>query len=118
MNIATKCPCCNKIMLNDQNSLGSADSIVWKKLCVDNPSHKFILVWNIKTENVISLIVSNSSNLFYKFLPLENKISVFNSLPVATSKRSKPTMHIPYFDPLLNNWNKLLNKLKTYTIFS
>jgi hypothetical protein len=118
MNIPIKCPCCNKILLNQQNSLGTADSIVWKKLCVDNPNHKFILVWNIKTEHIISLIVSNSTNLFYKFLPLENKIAIFSNLAGATSKRSKTNTQIPYFNPELNNWNKLLNKLKTYTIFS
>lgn len=84
---------------------------IWKKFCNRHLNHTFSLIFDINTEMTISTHIS---------LPTKKSFTVYSwyyrdqKLQITTDSSNDI---LPWFEPDFNQWNKLINKLKTYTLF-
>lgn len=129
MKIPTKCPCCNDPLLSSFQESKSGPG-KWKKTCANKLSHKFTCMHDDNSEE-LTLIGVELSNKIYATWWLEGQKLVISSVippipssvipPVpSTSLYSSRESYIwlPYFDPDLSNYKKLIDKLRTYIVFS
>ena len=113
MQMPIKCPVCHGPLLNNYMYLPDTEQLY--KKCNKNINHDitFYGYWDgaDKDDNVSIMEIRNKgkSIIQWHFTYEEKRITVFT-----TDKRCQ----LPYFEPDFSNYKKLLNKIKTYIIFS
>jgi len=110
MILPDKCPYCNDVMLTYYREI--EENVIIIKEC------------ELHIDHLINLSSFNDENVVYKiviaFYKNEERARAFwlprqKSLMVLTNKVFVP---LPYFEPDLKNYKKLVEKIKTYLIFS
>lgn len=84
---------------------------IWKKSCNRHLNHTFSIIFDINSEMTISTHISlpvQKSFIIYSWYFADQKLQLNND----SSNNS-----LPWFEPDFKDWNKLINKLKTYTLF-
>lgn len=107
MKLSTHCPFCNDVMITEFTGTYKVS-----KFCAHRPTHyiKFIA---LETDDVFEIIIRISVN------PMSYAKWVFTSKSLRVEMTSISTpLYLPWFEPDLSNYNKLLQKLKTYMVFS
>jgi hypothetical protein len=106
MKIPTKCPRCNEPLLNQP--LYRFENL-WEKSCLKKTSHKFCIIFDGST-NLIKNYIVGQGNHTYQFDFINKKVFILN-------KNMTVNTELPYFDGNFYEWNKLILKLKQYTLF-
>jgi hypothetical protein len=119
MKTLTHCPKCHGPLLSEyigNRGLG----LLWKKDCYSFVDHRFYSRSSASDENKlydmqVSITMNPYTyanwNFFYNDLDIRKKVD--------SDELLRPLI-IPYFDPepLINDYDKLINKIKTLIIFS
>lgn len=109
MKMPIKCPTCGDILVNKYTNLPNGVSRL-TKMCTTKINHNIkFRAWDHDHE-IVNFIT----------IPWEitNYISWFTDRKFCTLGTPKNTLIIPYFDPDFSNYNKLIDKIKTYVMFS
>jgi hypothetical protein len=119
MKIPTKCPCCHDPLLSSYQESRSGPG-KWKKTCANKLSHKFTCMHDDNSEELILIGVELSSKVYATWWLDGQKLVISSVVPPLTSIYSSRESYIwlPYFEPDISNYKKLIDKLKTYLVFS
>ena len=109
MKIPIKCPKCNDPLLNQEKFYKFEN--FWEKSCLKKTSHKFSIIFDDST-NLIKNYTVGQGRYMYHFDNINKKIFILNSYSNTKSKNE-----LPYFDGNFYEWDKLILKLKQYTVF-
>lgn len=113
-----KCPKCNKVLekkfcfVQIPNEDPVLKKIFWQKYCPKLIHHRFSYIYELDTQEVIC-IQAEQNDLLFKWFPADNKLFAIQN-PSGTADIEE----LPWFNPNFSDWNQLLNKLKTYILFS
>jgi hypothetical protein len=114
MKTLTHCPICN-------NVLYSTYTIIHKN-CDIYSDHKFYSTTSVSNENKLQYMQISVNMIPYAFAfwNFKHKKLSIRKYIEDNIGCGFTTLYIPYFNPsqYINNYDKLLNKIKTYVIFS
>lgn len=120
MQIPKKCPKCGDPLLVEH--MTEIRYHLWRGMCARRLDHKFSVFYymNVAAEFIdkvdyMSIRVFNNINVTWDFIHKRIAIGKEN---IALKNYLNSTQYIPYFEPDLSNYDKLVSKLKTYVIFS
>lgn len=111
MKLPIRCPFCNDIMLTDFLVKGMGEV----KYCNLRPSHHIRLSSRFDSDDEvfeIILRISIEPVTYIKWLFASESVRV--EIPGIGAK----PLRLPWFDPDLSDYNKLMEKIKTYLLFS
>jgi len=115
MKIITHCPKCGDALLNEEVP-DLSHSGVWTKKCTKRLGHKFSMFYNINDGEVNSICIQITNKVDATWCFRNNLLSVSNrGLPLRRLLESM--QFIPYFEPDLSDYKKLVSKIKTYILF-
>lgn len=106
------CPICNDIMLTLE-----MDGDCTLKSCKKYPTHRIQLV-SIDFNNEIykmSLLVNDTPATWMTWHFLSKEVRVHNYSKALSKMIGDP---FPWFEPDISNYHKLMEKIKTYLVFS
>ena len=119
MKTPAVCPKCRGPLLNSALTLRNG-SEVWKKTCGSNLNHEFICITKEGDDNsiiVIGLMLNRDKSLKVCWDLFRNQIIVHKGKSVVPSFNSD-ILEIPWFEPNLDEYDNLVNKIKKYVVFS
>lgn len=118
MKAPSNCPFCNDPMINDFPSTRMHETQV--KRCSKRANHNFSCSLLIDSNEafMITIIISHEPFLKAVWNLTNSELFIFNTFQVNGKLTGNTRLQLPYFIPDLNNWNKLMNKLKLYLTFS
>lgn len=124
MKAPSKCPFCNDPLMNDFQL--SFQKETQTKYCSKRVNHNFRCSSHIDTDEIFIISIIMSHNPFMKAIWnfTDKKLSVLGKRPMNNLAGKTLTdivatrIDLPYFIPDLSNWNILINKIKTYLVFS
>lgn len=126
MLVPTNCPMCNDPLLNDFNHFNIGD--VAYKTCNKRANHKLGIIYYANTDMVTDMNYTFSNNktvIIWDFV--QKKIYLSPTIIIKGRSAGISTMfpnlgikknEIPWFEPDVTNFPKLLKKLRTYICFS
>ncbi len=124
MKMPIKCPVCNKIMLKTFTKFKLANSVspVCKKTCNHNDYE--ISLYSLE-DNYWGEVICRAS-ILYKNTTFGNGtiLAIWDfgvlqmSFLIEENEERAKRLSLPWFEPDLSNPKKLLNKIKTYIVFS
>jgi hypothetical protein len=110
MKTLTHCPKCQRPLKSELQPL-STGYHYWTKDCISYLGHRFYSRTLISNDNELEdIIISLSNKRFFMAAWKFDKKELFIRTTAGDSL-------IPYFEPDFSNYGKLINKLKTYTLF-
>jgi hypothetical protein len=109
MKLPIDCPFCNNIMITDF-PVGSDNFI--SKECFKRLDHKIKFISTPVNDEVTQIIIRISDK------PITYAKWIFNKSVVRIESSSKQNIYLPWFEPELNDYCKLVDKIRTYVIFS
>jgi hypothetical protein len=111
MKRQAKCLVCGDVMAT------TFGGIITLKECARNPSHNLKLLSNDDSDEVskISIKLSNNPATWATWHVLSRELRIHNFTKTLSRILGDP---LPYFEPDLTDYNKLVNKVKLYIIFS
>jgi hypothetical protein len=110
MNLPIKCPVCSDPLLTSYDD----DDTILIKVCKKRISHEISYFADVPTDTVYKVTIRIGG------VPVKYVTWVFTKKELflmARTGRSNIT-YLPYFEPDLTNYNKLVDKVKTYLLFS
>lgn len=116
MKTPTVCPKCHGPLLNTELPLRNGES-AWKKTCINKLNHHFTCVTHQYDDDSVEIIIIeiNQGNV-----PL--KVSwYFTPRMLIVYKEiigSDDAIKIPWVEPNIHEYDKLIDKIKTYIVFS
>lgn len=119
MKLPIKCPICNDPLLNEDVYL----SKMWRKICANKLNHKFFVIYEVNTDMIVNFSIVDDKNNAWRFYPLDDTIAIYKDVKLQLLKNLrrdgslKNYKIIPYFEPDFSDFKKLINKLRTYTLF-
>ena len=117
MKSLTKCPVCSDSLLNTSMRLKSGNNI-WLKTCVNRLGHNVSCSTKVNNDDelsTLSFVIDSKSQLRVTWF-FDDKLVFIHKSSVNLAKKNGQM--IPYFEPDLSNYKKMLEKIKTYLIFS
>lgn len=117
MKTRTHCPKCKSPLLNTQVKLRNGNEI-WKKSCVNRVDHDFVSLTTEGNDDslaVVSLTINFQNQIRCHWILTKNKIFVTKG---GISPLKEKGQEIPWFEPDFDAYDKLINKIKKYVIFS
>jgi len=112
MKAPINCPVCGDPMLNTFPPAEDLNNRVTKS-CTRRLDHKITILADGDEVSQMSIDLGNGLEAI--FLLLMGKIWV---QPTKASKKDKNFVILPMFEPDLSNYKKLVDKVKTYLVFS
>lgn len=108
MIIPSNCPVCGDVMLTNYGT----SSFGFTKSCVSRLNHRIVIQAYDQMILKISILYE-SPQVWAVWHPLPERLEIqdINKKPVIGTP-------IPYFEPDLSNYPKLLDKIRTYLVFS
>ena len=113
MKIGSKCPYCDDIMSNEY-----VGSFILIKKCTARTNHQIVLMTQRSDDEVLSIQIFVNNFSKWAHWELGEKILWISERSTLTSKPPRTAMLLPYFDPDLTNYHKMVRKIKTYILFS
>jgi hypothetical protein len=117
MQTPTICPKCHELLVSTIIKLRDGAE-VWRKTCSKKIGHEFICITKKGNDDEVSAIgvtLNNDKRTKASWL-LENQHLVIyqgESFSMSTN-----LLYIPWFEPNIEEYDKLVNKVKTYVTFS
>jgi len=112
MRAPIKCPVCGDPMLNTFPPAEDMDNRVTKS-CTRRIDHKITMIADGDEVSQMSLDLGNDQEAVWLFTL--NAVWIQARLH---SKNPKNTVVLPFFEPDLSDYKKLVDKVKTYLVFS
>ena len=112
MKVPTNCPVCGDPMLNVFPPAEDLDDRV-TKYCTSRLNHKLVIL--VRDNKVDQLSVDLGNGLEAIFLFFMKHIWV---QPTKSNKSGAGHTVLPFFEPDLSDYKKLVSKIKTYLLFS
>ena len=112
MKAPKHCPVCGDAMLNSFPPAEDFDNRV-TKYCTTRLNHKITMI--VEGEEISQMSIDLGNGLEAIFLFLMNKIWVQSCSYV---KEKRDFVILPFFEPDLTDYKKLVDKIKTYLVFS
>lgn len=119
MNIPTVCPKCHGTLLNGPLVIKGASA--WKKVCDKKIDHSFICLIKEEQEEkivVIGMTLSRDKSIKVFWDLVRRKILVHRSESIVIPFPGNEVLEIPWFEPNIDEYDKLINKIKKYVTFS
>jgi hypothetical protein len=118
MQLPDKCPICQGVMLIEFNG---ARVII--KSCRKNITHSIVFVAEEATNEVmeLELLIGTNPEIIAEWVLLQEESLTIVLSPPALRESDKPKpkrIALPFFQPDFTDYHKLINKLKTYLVFS
>jgi hypothetical protein len=113
----TNCPKCHKPLLNTPFKL-KCGSEFWRKDCTNYIDHWFTSVTSADDDDTltgIGIVIDMKTQLRATWNLIDKHIIIHNNMNYRQSLENG--VKIPYFEPDLSNYKKIINKLKTYAVF-
>jgi hypothetical protein len=110
MKLPIRCPICNEIMLTDYNG-----TYLINKNCSKNITHKITFDAISKDDCIVNITFTSSMwlNATVSWHYSTNLGPIVNIII-----KDKPGIILPLFEPDFSDCRKLIEKLKTYIVFS
>lgn len=112
MKAPVNCPVCGDAMLNTFPPAEDLNNRVTKS-CTSRLNHKIVILADGDEVSQMSIDLGNGLEAIFLFLM--GKIWI---QPTKASKKDKNFVVLPMFEPDLSNYKKLVEKVKTYLVFS
>jgi len=126
MIIPSKCPKCGDILLNDFG-LFNNKSLYDVKICNKYPSHRFTIQYDSNIDKVLIMSYNDSSTkeIRWDF----NTKTIYLNKPIIIKGKNAGVITtgipysklfyntVPWFDPDISNFDKLIRKIKIYATF-
>lgn len=109
MKVPINCPVCGGALLNSFG-IGRQGATIWK-ICTKRLDHNIEFLIDEYNDQKVNQFSINLPQLKVSWFTEEQKLTFTSSL-------SKNENSLPYFEPDLSDYRKLINKLKTYLVFS
>lgn len=111
MTPPTQCPCCSRNLLNE--NMPTVGLAYWRKSCYWMPNHKII----------IHTIPGNDDAVHRITIRVREGLMISWDLKEQTCWLSKSmdlewNQMLPFFEPDLSDYKKLMNRIKIYILFS
>lgn len=114
MKVPTHCPICGDPMLNifpPAEDMGQGKKVT--KYCNKKVTHGITMVCDDDEVTSLSLGMDYKTQLQATWLFNLRELWIWEG-----EKKEVPVIKIPWFEPNFSNHRKLINKLKTYLLFS
>lgn len=120
MKCPIKCPACDGVLLVEELASPTTTEY-WKKTC-DKTDHKFGCRYNSNTDEIITVYIFIKEDLIMAWNLRDKYMYQTDKMPGNFLRDQTLTIinkiNIPYFEPDLSDYNKLIEKIKTYVTFS
>lgn len=120
MNPPSHCPCCKDPLINEYIGDIVGPNFLLKS-CSNKLNHKFYcVVGSAETVSKIGIEISAKDNVYVQWSFRENKIYILKWIKgkLFKSDPKRVDLLVPFFEPDLSDYDKLINKIKTYITFS
>ena len=121
MKVPNKCPCCDEPLLNEYYELGAEKTSYLRQTCQSKIDHHIIFQSIQGKDNEVAKVIiyiKQSAPTVRAIWDLQRlQLTIVKNGQEIDSSFQKYT-EIPFFEPDLSDYSKLLDKLKTYLIFS
>lgn len=120
------CPKCYEPLLNGVIELKSGAE-AWKKVCDKKIDHSFIYLTKEGKEDLVlaigmTLNSNKSLKVFWDFvcrkIIVHKGKSIVDPIYVRSPIIANEVLEIPWFEPNIDEYDKLIDKIKKYVIFS
>jgi hypothetical protein len=117
MKSFTECPVCKESLLNTSMRIKSSRD-VWLKMCMRRLGHTMTCTTQAGNDDELSTLsfVLNADKQLKVTWFFEDRTLFIHKGNVSQAKRLG--YMIPFFEPDLSNYKKMMDKVKTYIIFS
>lgn len=117
MKSFTRCPKCKDVLLSSWVLLRSGD-YAWQKSCLPRLDHDVICVTRSNDDDELQTLILtiNTDSQLKAIWNFVNKTLIVTKGTV--KKAVKEGQRIPYFEPDLSDYKKVVEKIKTYITFS
>ena len=116
MKTPTICPKCHGPLLNTELPLRGGTG-VWKKTCTDKLNHHFTCITQPNNDDLIEIVVikinRGATPLKVGWYFTARMLMVYKEVV-----GSADAIKIPWVEPTLDEYDKLIEKIKTYVVFS
>jgi hypothetical protein len=113
MKVLSHCPKCHGPLLNE--AVPTISLPYWTKSCLNKPDHKFIITTVPGNDDlIVRITLQVKTDLMVTWDPTTSKCWVSDDWDLFPH----PAMYIPYFEPDLSDYQKLIDKVKLYVLFS
>lgn len=115
MKSPEKCPSCDGVLRSNFLDQGLKISRI-EKICDLHLNHKFKSYEYDKTNEIfaIEIEIDKESRVHALFQLTTKQIMIFKGRKLV----ARDSLKLPYFEPDLENYNKIINKIKTYIMMS
>ena len=116
MKSITQCPFCSGILRNNFLDVNPTKVSRIEKICDKRVDHKFKTYEYDKSDNIFALEIEiDKEGKVHAFFQLAMKqIMIYKGNKLI----ARDCLKLPYFEPDLTNYNKIVSKLKTYILLS
>ena len=109
MKAPTKCPVCGDPMLNVFPPAEELSDRVHKH-CDKRLNHAIVITCNGNEVEALTIELNKNTQL--------EAVWYFYVKELWITDKDKPVITLPWFEPNLSDYKKLVNKIKTYLVFS
>ena len=110
MKMPDRCPICNGIMLIDYKNNKKKE--FYKKSCTQINHDICYVICPDDTVDRVSIYVNRQISVYWFTPPNEQTVVVTKGSKIDNS------LYLPYFEPDFSNYKQLIEKIKTYIVFS
>lgn len=119
MKTPVVCPKCHGPLLNSTLELSNGEEL-WRKECASKLDHSFTCIVKESDNSIIGVGVTLDRSIplkvYWDFM--RSKIIVHKGVSIVVPFANGSTLEIPWFEPNLDEYDKLVNKIKKYVVFS
>lgn len=112
MKAPTMCPVCGDAMLNTFPPAEELNDRMTKS-CIFKLNHKVVMIVKDDEVDQMSIDLGNGYEAIFLFFMKHIWVQ-----PTRANKTGAGHMVLPFFEPNLSDYKKLVNKIKTYMVFS
>lgn len=111
------CPCCGDPLLNDAVRDNQLLTESFRRSCLKHLDHKFTTLVDPNKDEVVAMGIEVDPKEMVRFQwNFKKKVAfVAKGLPKQAEKNA---VYLPYFEPDLSDYHRLVAKLRTYLTFS
>lgn len=117
MNVPTNCPVCNA-PLQDFRDDTLQESETCKRCATEDHHVSFLSRDDKITQICISYDIQNNLDAVWFTDAASSTLVIAKTKTASTQRSGFSYQRLPYFEPDLSNYPKLLDKIKTYLLFS
>lgn len=116
MKSPTTCPCCNGVLRNNFLDPNGVKVTRIEKICDKQINHQFRSYQYEDSDNIFAIDIEiDKESQIHAFFQLSTKtISIYKG----NKLHARDALKLPYFEPDLSNYNKVVDKIRTYVLLS